>query len=130
MTEAEGDELGRSKLTMARRIQLLERARAQQSRTITELVNSVQRGFTLEQLAQIKMAVREELAEGGLRIESDEHQDEAREDFRFLRKLRVGWDGAANKIGNAVLAAAIVVAGGITATGFWAWISSGGKGSP
>lgn len=121
------DELGRAKLTQSMRIQLLERDRAQQSRIITELVTKANQGFTAEQLAQIKTAMRETLADVGLRIESEEHQDEAREDFRFLRNLRRGWDGAANRIGNGILASVIVVAGAIIATGFWAWISSGGK---
>jgi len=121
------DELGRGNLTQARRIQLLERDRGQQSRIITELVTKANQGFTFEQLAQIKTAMHEVMADVGLRVESDDHQDEARADFRFLRNLRHGWDGTASKIGNAVLAAVIVVASGIVATGFWAWISSGGK---
>lgn len=125
--EQPSDELGRGNLTMSKRIQLLERDRAQQSRIITELVTKANQGFSAEQLSQIKSAMREGLADVGLRIESEEHQDEAREDFRFLRNLRRAWDGSAKKIGNAILAAVVVVASGIVATGFWAWISSGGK---
>lgn len=127
MTEPSDDELGRGKLTLAKRIELLERDRAQQSRMITELIHNVREGFTPGQLAQIKTAFREELADAGLRLDDAEHQDEAREDFRFLRRFRLRWDGAATKIGNAVLAAVILIAGGIIATGFWAWINSGGR---
>ncbi|MDC9825689.1 hypothetical protein PRN20_18295 [Devosia sp. ZB163] len=87
--------------------------------------------FTPEQLRQlasvVKAAVREELADSGLRLDGSEHQDEAREDFRFLRRLRIGWDGTAAKIGNWVLVGVLVVAGSIIATGFWTWINSGGK---
>ncbi|KQU96423.1 hypothetical protein [Devosia sp. Root105] len=121
------DELGRGKMSMTKRIELLERDRAQQSRAITELIQKVQKGFTPEQVSQIRTAFREELADAGLRLDDASHQDEAREDFRFLRRFRLRWDGAAAKIGNAVLAALLVVAGGIIATGFWTWINSGGK---
>lgn len=121
------DELGRSKLTHSRRIELLERDRAQQSRVITQLIEKVQNGFTAEQLAQIRGAFREELADAGLRLDDGKSQDAAREDFRFLRRLRISYDGAARKIGNAILAGVIVIAGAIIATGFWRWINSGGK---
>ena len=87
--------------------------------------------FSPEQLAQIatvvKAAVREELADAGLRLDGSEHQDEAREDFRFLRRLRIGWDRTAASIGNWVLVGVLVVVGSIIATGFWTWITSGGK---
>jgi hypothetical protein len=118
-------ELGRAKLTNTRRIELLERDRAQQSRMITQLVEAVQHGFTDAQLAQIRSAFREELADAGLRIDGAEHQDEAREDFRFLRRLRLAFDGASNKVGTAVLTAVIVICGVIIASGFWTWISHG-----
>lgn len=125
--EDEPDDLGRAKLTMARRIELLERDRAQQSRMITELVAKVSKGFTPEQVGQIRTAFREELADAGLRLDDANHQDEAREDFRFLRRLRISWDGAAKKIGNGVLAALITVAIGIIGAGFWAWLNNGGR---
>jgi len=70
--------------------------------------------FTASQVAQltliVKEAVREEMADGGLRLDGD-HLDQAREDFRFLRKLRSGVDGIASKVGWVVIAA---VLGGIT----------------
>ncbi|WP_157038033.1 MULTISPECIES: hypothetical protein [Chelativorans] len=34
-------------------------------------------------------------------------QDEAREDFRFLRRLRLAMDGATSKVGGAVLLAIV-----------------------
>ena len=83
--------------------------------------------FTQAQLAQltdvIRTAVREELADAGLRIDGEAHQDAAKEDFRFLRKLRNTWDWAVTKIGNAVLLAAIAVGGTIVGLGFWAWLN-------
>jgi hypothetical protein len=101
------DGLGRARLTNTKRIELLERDRAQQSRVITELVAAVQHGFTDEQVGQIRGAFREELADAGLRIDSPDHQDAAREDFRFLRRMRTGIDGLASKIGWVVILAAL-----------------------
>ena len=121
------DELGRGRLTQTKRIDLLERDRAQQSRMITELVAKVGNGFTEQQLKQIRAAMREELSDAGLRLDGPDHQDEAREDFRFLRRLRLTWNGTSNKIGGAVLTALIAIAFIIFGSGFWQWISSGGK---
>lgn len=125
---SDDDALGRSKMTMAKRVELLERDRAQQSRMITELVEKVTQGFTSEQLSQIRGAFREELADAGLRLDGADHQDEAREDFRFLRRLRLSWDGTSKKIGSAILGGVIVIVGAIMVSGFWAWINSGGRG--
>lgn len=122
------DELGRGHMTHGKRIELLERDRAQQSRMITELVDKVGRGFTDHQLDQIRAAMREELSDAGLRLDGPDHQDEAREDFRFLRRLRLTWDGTAKRVGTAVLTALIAIAFIIFGSGFWQWISSGGKG--
>lgn len=62
-----------------------------------------------EQLDQIeervRRAVRDELADAGLRLDGPEHQDEAREDFRFVRRLRIGVNGIAAKLGWAIIAA-------------------------
>lgn len=128
MVESEGDgALGRGKLSQAKRIDLLERDRAQQSRALTELIEKVGKGFSDQQMGQIRAAMREELADAGLRLDDADQQDEAREDFRFLRWLRRLKDGVATKIGNAVLTAAIVVVLAIFGSGWWAWISSGGK---
>jgi hypothetical protein len=38
-----------------------------------------------------RAAFREELVDAGLRIDGAEHQDEAREDFRFLGRLRLAF---------------------------------------
>lgn len=58
----------------------------------------------------IRDAVREEFRDAGLRVDAAEHQDEAREDFRFLRRMRNAFDGAAAKIGYTIL---VAVAGGV-----------------
>lgn len=85
--------------------------------------------FSQAQLMQLKLlmreAIREESADAGLRIDG-EHQDEAREDYRWLRKMRRAWDGAAANIGNAILFGAIALAGVIGSLGFWSWLSKGG----
>jgi len=66
-------------------------------------------GFTAEQLKQleniIRSSVREELNDAGLRLDGADHQDEAKEDFRFIRRLRKRVDGAASKVGMAVILA-------------------------
>lgn len=60
--------------------------------------------------ALIRKAVRDEFSASGLRVDEPEHQYQAREDFRFLRKMRGAFDGAASKIGYTILTA---FAGGI-----------------
>ena len=81
--------------------------------------------FSPEQLAQIstvvKAAVHEAWADAGLRIDQPEHQDEAREDWRFLRKLRTGIDGLASKIGWAVIAAILGGVVWVVQLGLNAW---------
>lgn len=70
--------------------------------------------FSPEQLAQIervvRKAVREEMGDAGLRLDDASHQDQAREDFRFIRRLRRGVDGVTSKVGWAVI---LAVLGGI-----------------
>lgn len=63
--------------------------------------------FSSEQLNQLRSVLREELADAGLRVDGPEHVDDAREDFRFLRRLRKGVDGTAAKIGWTVIAAIV-----------------------
>ena len=123
----EADQLGHGKMTVSKRLALLENDREQQSRVLTELIQKVQAShLTPEQLTQIvRSAVREEMADSGLRLDGEIHQDAAKEDFRFLRNLRKTWDGAVSKIGNAVLIAVVAVVGTIFGLGFWAWISRG-----
>lgn len=60
--------------------------------------------------ALVRKAVRDELNAAGLRLDDPSHQDEAKEDFRFLRKIRKSFDGAASKIGYTIL---LALAGGI-----------------
>lgn len=73
-------------------------------------------GFTQEQLLQlettVRKAVREEMADAGLRLDDGDHVDEARRDFMFLRSLRRGLNGTAAKVGWAVI---LAILGGI----FW-----------
>lgn len=123
----EADQLGHGKMTVSKRLALLENDREQQSRVLTELIQKVQAShLTPEQLTQIvRSAVREEMADSGLRLDGEIHQDAAKEDFRFLRNLRETWDGAVSKVGNAVLIAVVAIAGTIFGLGFWAWISRG-----
>ena len=123
----EADQLGHGKMTVSKRLALLENDREQQSRVLTELIQKVQAShLTPEQLTQIvRSAVQEEMADSGLRLDGEIHQDAAKEDFRFLRNLRKTWDGAVSKIGNAVLIAVVAIVGTIFGLGFWAWISRG-----
>lgn len=64
-------------------------------------------GFSQEQLNQLRQVMREELADAGLRLDGPDHQDAAREDFRFLRRLRIGIDSVAAKIGWAIILAIV-----------------------
>lgn len=60
-----------------------------------------------EIVATIRAAVRAEFSAAGLRVDDSDDQDEAREDFRFLRKVRQGVNGASSKIGGAVILALV-----------------------
>lgn len=81
--------------------------------------------FSDEQLAQIKAvvrdAVREEFDRAGLRIDAVEHVDDAREDFRFLRRIRRFADNAARGLGMWIIAGSLGILGWIltTAAGVW-----------
>ncbi|MDF2994698.1 MAG: hypothetical protein K0R27_335 [Xanthobacteraceae bacterium] len=59
--------------------------------------------------AMLERAVVNGLADAGLFIEDSEDRKEARADFTFVRRMRRAFDGAASKIGGAVL---LAVAGG------------------
>lgn len=64
--------------------------------------------MTEDELAGVvRAAVRAEFGAAGLRVDEPDDQDEAREDFRLLRKIRRGIDGASSKIGGAVIMALI-----------------------
>ena len=99
------DVLGRGRMTtQAKRIALLERDRAQQSRVLTALVDA-SKSFTKEQLDQLQTAMREELADAGPRPDGADQQNETRRDFMFLRWLRTGVNGTAAKIRCPVIVA-------------------------
>lgn len=66
----------------------------------------------------VRRGVRAELSAVGLRVDDPEDQDEAKEDFRFVRRLRRGVDGVAGKIGGAVILAAVSGALWLIWTGF------------
>lgn len=110
-------------LTDDQRITLLERDARDHAKSLSTIIERIGRGFTDEQIAQIRAAFREELAEAGLRLDEPEHQDAAREDFRFVRRVRLAWDGAASKVGNSILYALLGIIAVIIGMGFWAWVN-------
>lgn len=77
--------------------------------------------FSNEQLEQLRSVFREELADAGLRIDGPEHVDDAREDFRFLRKLRKGIDSSASRVGIAVIMAVFGVVVWLVSQGLTFW---------
>jgi hypothetical protein len=97
------DTLGRGRLTLAKRVDLLEKDREEQSRVITALIDGGKK-FTPEQIAQLRAVLTDVLADAGLRVESADQQDEARRDFMFLRWLRTWVNGTAAAIGWLVIA--------------------------
>jgi hypothetical protein len=112
---------------IVRRLDAMERNQSQLASSHAILVDNIGKGFTEQQLGQIRHAFRDELADAGLRLDDAGHQDEAREDFRFLRGLRPMRDSMSAKIGNAVITDFIVICFDIIGTGFWQWNNSGGK---
>jgi len=62
--------------------------------------------------ALVKEAVKDAFDDIGLRADEPEQVDEAREDFRFIRRLRKAVDGTASAVGMAIILA--VVGGCIT----------------
>lgn len=100
------DERPRDKRTTAERLELVERDTRVLARQHTAFVEAG-KSFTREQMEQLRVAFREELSDAGLRIDGPDHIDDAREDFRFLRKLRTGADGYASKIGWLFIAAVV-----------------------
>lgn len=83
--------------------------------------------FSPEQLRQletvVRKAVREEMGDAGLRLDDAEHQDKAREDFRFVRRVRLAAEGVAGKVGGAVLLAVVGGAIWLVSAGINAWKS-------
>jgi hypothetical protein len=58
-------------------------------------------------MKQLRLAFREELADAGLRLDDGNHQEEAREDFRFLRRWRRTVDSVSSKVGLTVIMAIV-----------------------
>lgn len=111
-------------LSEDQRLTLLERDSRDHAKTISSVIEKIGKGFTDEQMAQLRAAFRDELADAGLRIDGPEHVDDAREDFRFLRRLRTIWDSSVKKVGSAVLTAIVGILFIIIGAGFWAWLGS------
>ncbi len=124
MTDEPDDPRRRASRPVADRLQMLEEDGQHHARSIGELLKSANT-FSSQQLDQLRAVLREELADAGLRIDGPEHVDDAREDFRFLRRLRTNYDGATKKVGTAVLGAVITLAIAIIGAGFWAWLGKG-----
>ena len=80
----------------------------------------MQKGFTTAQLEQLRVLFREELADAGLRIDS-EHVDDARRDFMFLRSLRQALNGTASKIGWFFIAAILAAIVWLVNAGLNSW---------
>lgn len=78
-------------------------------------------GFTKEQLEQLRSVFREELADAGLRLDSADHQDDARRDFMFLRSLRKAVNGTAAKVGWVVILAVLGAIGWLFNSGLNVW---------
>lgn len=85
--------------------------------------------FSAVQMAQFKRAmkevVEESLSDAGLRIETGDHQDEARRDFMFLRTIRKGANGIAAKIGWLIIAAVLAGLYWVFQIGLAAWNKGG-----
>lgn len=107
------------------RLGLVERDVRSHARSLTALVEA-SNTFSPQQMAQMRTVLREELADAGLRIDGPEHVDDAREDFRFLRKLRKGSDGFASKIGWFIIAAILGGAAWLFTLGINTWKAGGG----
>lgn len=81
-----------------------------------ELVNMTRDEFKM----LIKDSMREELAACGLLVTTDAERIEAQVDFRFMRKLRMMFDGVAHKIGGAILLGVVGLVGSLLYAGFTA----------
>lgn len=77
--------------------------------------------FSAQQVQQLRSVIREELADVGLRLDGEDHVDDARRDFMFLRSLRLGVNGAAAKVGWAVIAAVISAIAWLVVNGLNVW---------
>jgi hypothetical protein len=55
----------------------------------------------------IRAAVRAEFSAAGMRVDAPADVDSAREDFRFLRKFRLWFEGSSSKVGGALILAVV-----------------------
>jgi hypothetical protein len=113
----------RDKRTTGERLELLERDTRSLARQHTAFVEAG-KSFSKEQMEQIRVAFREEISDAGLRIDGPDHVQQAREDFRFVRKLRLGVDGYASKIGWLFIAAIVGAAIWLFTLGVNTWRGS------
>jgi hypothetical protein len=60
-----------------------------------------------EFVSAVRHAVRAELNMAGLRIDAPSDVDEARADFAFVRRVRQAFNGAAAKVGGAIILAVV-----------------------
>lgn len=96
------------------------------AKSLSAIVQKLDRGFSEAQMKQLESLMRDSLGDAGLRIDEPDHVDAAREDFRFLRKMRKNWEGAAMKVGGLVLTAGVVLVLSVLGAGFWAWLGRHG----
>lgn len=110
----------RAQRSTADRLQLLEEDGQNHARIIGDMLKAGS-SFSPQQLEQLRALMAEAFGNAGLRIDEDEHVDEARRDFMFLRSLRKGLNGTASKIGWAVILAGVGAAMWLFTTGINAW---------
>ncbi len=71
----------------------------------------------------IRESVHEALFAAGLRIDEEEHVEDARRDFMFLRRMREASEGISSKVGMAVILAVFSALGVMLSNGFHFWAS-------
>src|SRR5438045_360421 len=113
------DPRARANRSTADRLEMLETDTQGLAVNVNRLMKANSR-FSPEQMEQLTAVIREELGNIGIRIDEDEQIDASREDFRFLRRTRLKWDSAANRVGSLVLAAIVGLVLLIGGMGFWA----------
>lgn len=73
--------------------------------------------------ALVRKAVRDEFSAAGLRIDVAADQDESREDFRFLRKMRRNTESVGAKVAMLTLAGLVGFIGLILSLGVQQWFN-------
>jgi ElaB/YqjD/DUF883 family membrane-anchored ribosome-binding protein len=122
--EHDDDPRRRASRTTPERLQMLESDTQSHARLISELLKASSK-FSHEQMEQLRSLLREEFADAGIRLDGPDHVEEARADFRFIRRVRKGVDGYASKIGWFVIAAILAGAVWLFTLGMNTW-----KGGP